>query len=211
MISGLYVITDRNMSLGRDILFCVGESLKGGARFIQYREKDLHTGEMVRTAREIRRLTMEYDAKLIINDRVDVALASNADGVHLGQSDMDPRDARRLMGTSAIIGLSVSSRDELDGAVDMPVDYIGAGPVFATGSKADAGEPLGMELLREICRESPFPVVAIGGICKVTAPRVIGAGAASVAVISAVMSEVDIQAAARRLADMFNQSHQSGY
>jgi len=206
VIRGLYVITDRNLSLGRDILFCTEEALKGGATVIQYREKNLPTGEMVRTAKTLRELTLRYNAMLIVNDRVDVAMASNADGVHLGQSDMDPSDARRIMGQEAIIGYSISSLEELQNAIDKPVSYIGAGPVFATGSKADANEPMGIDLLHEVCVKSPFPVVAIGGICKVTAPRVIAAGAASIAVISAVMSEVDIQKAAVRISRNFVQA-----
>ena len=203
VIRGLYAITDRNLSLGRDILFCTEEALKGGASIIQYREKNISTGEMVRAAKSLRELTLKYNATLIVNDRVDVAMASNADGVHLGQSDMEVLDARRILGTDAIIGLSVSSLHELEAAIELPVDYIGAGPVYATGSKADANEPMGLDLLHDICVKSPFPVVAIGGICKVTAPKVIAAGAASIAVISAVMSEVDIQKAARKLAGYY--------
>ena len=205
MIRGLYVITDRNLSLGRDILFCTEEALKGGASVIQYREKNLATGEMVRIAKTLRELTLKYSATLIINDRVDVAMASNADGVHLGQSDMDVHDARRIMGPDVVIGLSVSSLHQLECAIELPVNYIGAGPVYVTGSKADANEPIGVDVLREICLKSPFPIIAIGGICKVTAPKVIAAGVASIAVISAVMSEMDIRGAAEKLSGYFIQ------
>jgi len=203
VIRGLYAITDRNLSLGRDILYCAEEALKGGASIIQYREKNIPTGEMVRTAKSLLELTRRYNATLIVNDRVDVALASGVYGVHLGQSDMDSGDARRIMGPDAIIGLSVSSLDELERAIKQPVNYIGAGPVFATGSKADANEPMGLDMLHVICERSPFPVVAIGGICKVTAPKVIAAGASSIAVISAVMSETNIEKAAKKLSVMF--------
>ena len=202
-INGLYVITDRGLSLGRDLIFTVEEAIRGGASVIQLREKNISTGEFVELAKQVREITLATNTVFIVNDRVDVALASDADGVHLGQDDMDIKDARKIMGDEKIIGLSISSYEEFSAAKNLPVDYFGIGPVYPTSSKDDASEPVGVDFIKKIHAETDLPLAAIGGISRENAGDVIRAGASSICVISAVMSAPDIRLAAEEMRRLF--------
>ena len=140
----LYLVTDRPLSLGRDIAWIVSEAVKGGATFVQLREKDCNTREFVELAVRLKKELAPLGVPLIINDRIDVALASDADGVHIGQSDMPYAMARELMGPNKIIGLSVENMSQVEEANELDVDYIGISPVFSTETKLDTSKPFGV-------------------------------------------------------------------
>jgi len=201
---GVYLVTDRPAFLGRDPLEVVAAAVAGGASVVQLREKRATTREFVELARALLGLLRPLGVPLIINDRVDVALAAGADGVHVGQDDMDPRDVRGLIGPDKILGLSVTGADEARTARGMPVDYLGAGPVFATATKKDAGAPQGLSGLATMLALAEVPVVAIGAITTDNAAAVMDAGASGLAVVSAICSASDPRAAAqvlRRIVD----------
>jgi len=195
----LYVITDAHLSRGRTHTEVVGAAIRGGATVVQYREKEATTCQMVETAQELRTLCREAEVPLIVNDRVDVALAVEADGVHLGVEDMPVAIARRLLGPGRLIGFSPETPEQARVAEAEGADYLGVGPVFGTGTKPDAGPSIGLEGLRRMIAAVSIPVVGIGGIQAHNAAQVIQAGAAGVAVVSAVVSAEDVEAAARHL------------
>lgn len=195
----LYVITDAKLSRGRSHLEVAQAAIEGGASIIQFRDKEMTTRQLVQTAGEIREFTKEADIPLIINDRLDVALAVDADGVHVGQDDMPAALARQLIGPHKILGVSASTVEEALQAERQGADYVSASPVFTTPTKPDAPPPTGLEGLRAIVEAVNLPVIAIGGINEENATEVMEAGAQGVAVISAVVSAPDIVAAARRL------------
>ncbi len=195
----LYVITDVKLSRGRSHLEVAREAIEGGASLIQFRDKEMTTRQLVETARKIKELTDEADIPLIINDRLDVALAVDADGVHVGQDDMPAALARQLIGPHKILGVSASTVEEALQAEKDGADYVSASPVFTTPTKLDAPPPTGLEGLKAIVQAVNLPVIAIGGINEENAAEVIACGADGVAVISAVVSAPDIAAAARRL------------
>ena len=197
---GVYLVTDRPALRGRELVEVVAAAVAGGAGMVQLREKTACTREFVALAKAVLAVTRPRGVPLLINDRVDVALAAGADGVHVGQDDMHPADVRVLVGPRAIIGLSVTGEDEARAAAGLPVDYLGAGPVFATATKKDAGAPQGIEGLRRMVALAEVPVVAIGAIKIENAAAVMAAGVAGVAVVSAVCSAPDPCAAARELA-----------
>lgn len=184
-LSGLCLITDREIS-GKSPGEMTVEALMAGVRWIQYREKGRPRNEIYHEALRLRELTARFDATFIVNDHADVALAVDADGVHLGQEDLPLREARRIMGRR-IIGISTHSREEAVDAAAGGADYIGFGPVFPTRTK-DAGEPRGLDMLRGIRAAVSLPVVAIGGISKENLREVLDAGADAVAVASAILS-----------------------
>ncbi len=194
----LYVITDRRLS-GRSHEEVAEAAIRGGATVIQFREKDASTREMVEIASRLREITKRYGVPLIVNDRVDVALAVDADGVHVGTEDMPIAIAKRLIGPGKVVGASASTVEEALFAVEQGADYLGVGSIFATGTKVDAGPPIGIERLVEIASRVPIPVVAIGGIHHGNVAEVIRAGANGVAVISAVVAAEDIADSTRRL------------
>lgn len=184
----LYLVTDRRLSLGRSTVEVVAAAVSGGVTCVQLREKHCSTREFLEEARRVRELLVGTGVPLIINDRLDVALAVAADGVHLGQNDMHISDARRLVGERLVIGISAESvadaiRAEAEGA-----DYIGVSPVFTTPTKMDTAPPLGLEGLREIRRAVSLPLVAIGSIRHDNAAEVLRAGADGLAVVSAIVS-----------------------
>ena len=184
----LYLVTDRRLSLGRSTVEVVAAAVSGGVTCVQLREKHCSTREFLEEARRVRELLVGTGVPLIINDRLDVALAVAADGVHLGQNDMHLSDARRLVGERLVIGISAESvadaiRAEAEGA-----DYIGVSPVFTTPTKMDTAPPLGLEGLREIRRAVRLPLVAIGSIRHDNAAEVLRAGADGLAVVSAIVS-----------------------
>jgi len=184
----LYLVTDRRLSLGKTTCEVVAEAIAGGVTAVQLREKHCSTREFIDEARLVKKLLQGTAIPLIINDRIDVALAVEAEGVHLGQQDMSISDARRLAGSRLIIGISAESladalRAEAEGA-----DYIGISPVFATATKTDTAKPLGLAGIRLIREAVRLPLVGIGGISVDNAIEVLRAGADGVAVVSAVVS-----------------------
>jgi len=195
----LHVLTDRDWSRGRDMLSVAKAAIAGGATVIQLRDKAASTRQLVAEGLALRRLTRQHGVLLIVNDRVDVALAVEADGAHVGQDDMTADLARRLLGPDRLLGVSTGSLEEAEAATTAGADYFGVGPIYATRAKADAGAPTGPALLRAIAARFATPLVAIGGITTENAGEAIQAGAAGVAVITAVVAADDIAAAARRL------------
>jgi len=187
----LYLITDRNLCPD-GLVAAVKDAVRAGVRFVQLREKDLGGRALLRLAVELRAVTGEYGAGLIINDRVDVVLASGADGVHLGRSSMSPGDARALLGIARLIGVSAHSVAEASDARDDGADFITFGPVYHTRSKAGYGPPVGLALLSEAARSVDIPVYGLGGIDAARVREVMGAGVAGVAAISAVLGGVDV-------------------
>jgi thiamine-phosphate pyrophosphorylase len=195
-----YVVTDATLSRGRSHVEVAREAMRGGADIVQLREKDAPSRVLYEIAEEIRRLARDAGVAFIVNDRVDIALAAGADGVHVGQEDLPATEARRLIGPERILGVSAASLEEALFAERDGADYIGFGPVFeARGTKPDAGPPRGLELLAGVCARCALPVIAIGGINHGNVDRVIAAGAAGVAVISGVVGARDIAAAVRDL------------
>jgi len=195
----LYLVTNRSLSLGRPLEEVVSQAIAGGVTMVQLREKETPTGEFVELARGLKRLLQPHGVPLIINDRVDIALAVDADGVHIGQSDMAYADVRKLVGKDKIVGLSVETLKEVELANQLDVDYIGISPVFATPTKTDTAAPFGIDGLREAVKLSLHPTVAIGGMNKTTAQAVMETGCDGIAVVSAISSAIDPAAAAAEL------------
>jgi thiamine-phosphate pyrophosphorylase len=202
----VYVITDRRAAGERSLLEVVQAAIKGGATVIQLREKEAGTREMLRLGRALKDLTRASDLPLIVNDRLDVALALDAEGVHVGQDDMPAEVVRRLIGPDKILGVSAETVAQAREAEAAGADYLGVGDIFGTPSKPDAGAPIGLARFAEIVRSVSIPVVGIGGVTLENAAAVIEAGAAGVAVISAVMGAADPEAAARRLRETVKQT-----
>ena len=198
-MEGLYLVTDRALSLGRPVEEVVLAAVRGGAGIVQLREKELSTRLFVEEAQRIKRLLAPYRVPLIINDRVDVALAVEADGVHVGQQDMPYPLARKLLGRRAIIGLSVETVEQVLEAEAYDVDYLGVSPIFPTPTKTDTLGAWGLEGLTQVRRLSRHRLVAIGGLNATNAESVIRAGADCVAVVSALCSAPDVQEAAATL------------
>lgn len=196
---GLYLVTDRTQTGGRDLLEVVERGLAGGVRAVQLREKDLSTLDLCRLAEKLLARTRAAGAALLINDRVDVALALHAEGVHLTRRSLPPAEARALLGPSKLLGISCHSLADLLEAVAGGVDFVVLGPIFETASKRPYGPPLGSGTLREARALTSLPLVAIGGITPAQAPEVVRAGADGVAVISAVVAAPDPAAAAAAL------------
>ena len=192
----LYLVTDRRLSRRRTTIEIVREAVAGGVTCVQLREKDCGTREFLEEARALRAVSRALGIPLIVNDRVDVALAVGADGVHLGQQDMPLADARRLGPPGWIIGVSAESPADAIRAENEGADYVGVSPVFATPTKADAAPPLGLEGLRNIRAAVKIPLVAIGGIHAGNARAAIRAGADGLAVVSAIVSADSPRAAA---------------
>lgn len=199
----LYLVTDRKLCNSRPIDEVIALAVKGGAGLVQLREKAISTRDFVELAIKIKRITSPLGIPLIINDRIDVALASKADGVHIGQSDMPYEMARKLMGPDAVIGLSVESMEEVIEAQDFAVDYLGVSPVFATPTKTDTKVEWGLEGITKIKEISRHPLVAIGGINSRNAARVVAAGADCVAVVSDICSASDPEKSAGKLLEAF--------
>jgi thiamine-phosphate pyrophosphorylase len=197
--SRLYAIADGGG--GRDVVDLTRRLLDGGVRIVQLRCKDTATASLLEAAMRCREATNERGALLLINDRVDLAIACEADGVHLGQTDLPVVAARRLLGEARWIGVSTHDRDQARAAAADGADYIGFGPLFATASKTTGYEPRGLARLAEVRGAVSLPIVGIGGITAALAPSVIAAGADAVAVISALADCADPARAARELLD----------
>jgi thiamine-phosphate pyrophosphorylase len=202
MIYDLYIITDENMGLQRTHAEIAEMAIAGGADVIQLRDKSCSSRELTEIAGTLLVITRRTSTLFIVNDRLDVAIASGADGVHIGQGDMRCDVARQIAPPGFIIGVSVSNLNEALQAERDGADYVALSPTFSTGSKQDAGPGRGLTILREICRHVSVPVIAIGGIHKGNVSEVIAAGADGVAVISAVVGAADITAAARDLKNL---------
>ncbi|MBN1334968.1 MAG: thiamine phosphate synthase [Deltaproteobacteria bacterium] len=195
----LYVVTDPSLAGSRGVEATCALALAAGPRVIQLRDKVAPTRVLVEQARRLVALCARHDAILILNDRLDVALAAGAHGVHLGQDDLPAADARRLIGSEGILGLSVRTPEEARAAEEVGADYIAANLVFSTSTKTDLEGPIGLEGVRALRRATRLPLVAIGGIHPGNAADVVAAGADGVAVVSAVMAAPDVGLACRAL------------
>ncbi|MBQ0005340.1 MAG: thiamine phosphate synthase [Clostridiales bacterium] len=194
----LYAVTDRHW-LGEETLYQqVEKSLEGGVTFVQLREKDLDSETFLEEAKELKELCSKYNVPFVINDNVDIAVAMDADGVHVGQSDMEAGDVRAKLGPDKIIGVSAGTVEQALLAQERGADYLGVGAVFPTGSKADAAE-LSHETVKAICEAVDIPVIAIGGITIDNVKELAGTGICGIAVISAIYAQKDITAAAKQL------------
>ena len=194
----LYAVTDRHWLNGRTLLEVVRESLDGGVTMLQLREKTLEEGAFLEEARALQALCRERHVPFIVNDNVDIARAMGADGVHVGQSDMEALDVRAKLGPDKIIGVSAHSVEEALLAEKHGADYLGVGAMFPTGSKADVQE-LPYETLKDICAAVSIPVVAIGGISQENVAKLAGSRICGVAVLSAIYAAKNIKSAAEEL------------
>jgi thiamine-phosphate pyrophosphorylase len=194
----LYLVTDPEMTARRGVVETVAAAVAGGVTIVQLRDKTGPARALAEAGQALLKLLRPLGVPLLVNDRLDVAYAIGADGVHVGQDDLPPALARTLLGAQAIIGLSLTDDDQLATADDA-VDYVGLGPIFATGTKSDAAPALGETAFAAIRRRISLPVVAIGGITVENTARTIAAGADGIAVVSAICAAADPQAAARAL------------
>jgi thiamine-phosphate pyrophosphorylase len=205
----LYGIVDPERTRNRDPVDLVARAVAGGCTLIQYRDKQAEGRRLVENARALKAALAGTGVPLLINDRIDVALAAEADGIHLGQDDIHPADARRLLGPDAIIGITLKTAEQADAIARLPVDYGCIGGVFTTLSKNNPAPPIGLDGLSRIAlrarRASPMPVGAIAGIDETNAGATIAAGADGVAVISALFTADDPQIQARRLRAVVDQ------
>lgn len=190
--SRLYLITDRKLCPNEDLVPAVKEALDAGVRLIQLREKDLPATRLLELARELRTLTAGYEARLFINDRIDIALISKADGVHLGQTSFSPKDARSIKKNRLLIGVSTHGIEEAKKAEDEGADFITFGPIYPMPSKAGYGVPLGLDMLKKAREAVHVPLFAIGGIGRDRMRDVIDAGADGAALIRAIFTSRDI-------------------
>ena len=197
----LYAVTDRHWLNGRTLYEVVNESLDGGATFIQLREKELDNEHFLEEAKELKKLCAEYKVPFVINDNVDIAIQMDADGVHVGQSDMEAGDVRAKLGPDKIIGVSAQTVEQAILAEKRGADYLGVGAVFPTGSKDDADD-VSHETLKAICDAVSIPVIAIGGITVDNTPELAGTGICGIAVISAIYAADDIPAATAKLKEV---------
>ena len=195
----LYLVTDRDLARDRSTLEIVSAAVQGGATVVQLREKECPTRDFIEQALKIKEFLKAGRVPLIINDRVDVAQAVNADGVHLGQTDMPLEMAQSLLGDTMLIGISAESLQDAIEAEKGGADYLGVSPIYATPTKTDTAPPLGLEGLREIRETVRLPLVGIGGLNKDNSADVIRYGADGVAVVSAIVAAGDPEAAAREL------------
>lgn len=194
----LYAVTDRSWLKGKTLAEEVEEAIIGGATFIQLREKNLNFGDFLNEAIEIRRICNKYKIPFVIDDNVEIALKSGADGVHLGQNDMSISEARNILGNNKIIGATARTVEQAVKAEQEGADYIGSGAVFATSTKSDT-VPLSYENLCKICSSVEIPVVAIGGINIANIRNLKGSGISGVAVVSSIFKSDDVRKSARNL------------
>lgn len=195
----LYLVTDRACAQGRPLTQLVEAAVRGGVTAVQLREKALDTRAFLAEARALKRLLAPLGVALVINDRVDVALACDADGVHLGQRDMPVEDARRLLPAGVFLGLSVETMEQVHAARSLPVDYLGISPVFATPTKTDTAQPWGLAGVRQVRAATTLPLVAIGGVHAGNARALRVEGADGLAVVSAICAAADPERAAAAL------------
>jgi len=207
----LYLISDRKQVPGGNLCAAVESALRGGVRAVQLREKDLSGRELHELACRLREITSRYGARLILNERLDIALAVGADGVHLGENSIPLRQARKVAGETMLIGASCHDREKALAAQDNGADFITFSPIFFTPSKAAYGEPVGTERLAEVCRLLRVPVFALGGIKRETVRTVLGYGAHGIALISAILATDEPERAAREMiAELHRDQNQKG-
>lgn len=199
-----YFITDTNLSQ-RGVLSDVEQSIGAGCRIIQYREKTSYTGKIVQEGYQIKQLCREK-ALFIVNDRIDVALAVDADGVHIGQDDMPYASARKILGSGKIIGVTVHDETEAVAAEKVGADYVGLSPIFATNTKEDAGNACGVSMVARVREATRLPIIAIGGVTKANAGEVIRAGADAVCAISAVVASDDVYREVKEFMSLIQQA-----
>lgn len=197
--AGIYGITAEEYSLGRSNIEVVARMIEAGIRIIQYREKEKSDRQQYEECRKIREMTSEAGVLLIVNDRLDLALLVGADGIHLGQGDLPPGVVRKLAGANMLIGLSTHSPAQAEAAVELGVDYIGVGPIFATNTKKDVCDPVGLEYLDYVVKNISLPFVAIGGIKEHTITEVYRRGARCIALVTEIVSSPDIGAKVQAL------------
>lgn len=202
-VAGLYVITDCTLRPGRTHLDVARAAVEGGARVLQLRDKNASDSALLDVARAIRRLTREADVLFIVNDRLELARAVAADGIHLGQEDLPAREARRRW-PEGLLGVSIDDGPTARQAEEDGADYLGVGPIFGTRTKGDAGPAVGLEQIARVRAASSLPIVAIGGIDQENIATVAAAGADCAAVISAVVCAPDMEAATRALHAQWN-------
>ncbi len=195
----LYLVTDRVLSMGRSLSEIVEKAVSGGATIVQLREKDTETRDFLNLAKRLKEILRRSNIPLIINDRMDIALASGADGIHVGQSDMPVCEIRKYLGKDVLIGLSVESFEDAEKANRLDIDYIGISPVYTTATKKELSTGLGLTGVSEISEISRFPSVGIGGINMENTADIIRAGADGIAVVSAICSAPDPEKAASEL------------
>ncbi len=199
LTADLYGITAEEYSLGRSNLQVVEEMIEAGIQVIQYREKEKKTREKYLECLKIRELTRQAGVTFIVNDHIDLALLVGADGVHIGQDDLPPEKVRELVGKEMLIGLSTHSPEEARAALGAGVDYLGVGPIFATKTKKDVCDPVGLEYLEYVARNIPLPFVAIGGIKEYNIHQVTARGARCVALVAEIVGSPDIAAKVQAL------------
>lgn len=205
-MKGIYLVTDQKACQGRPLESIILDAVKAGVSCVQLREKEIGTRLFLEKALALSSILKPAGIPLIINDRVDIALAAKADGVHLGQTDMPYEHARSLMGPKAVIGLSVETWEDVTNAQDLDVDYLGVSPVFSTPTKTNTKTPWDIGGLKKIREYSRHPLVAIGGLDISNAKTVINAGADAIAVVSAICSANDSFDAAQQLVSLFEQT-----
>lgn len=194
----LYAVTDRSWLADETLYAQVEKCLQGGATFVQLREKELDSEHFLKEAESLKGLCRKYQVPFVINDDVDIALAVDADGVHVGQSDMEAADVRKILGPDKIIGVSAQTVEQAVRAQERGADYLGVGAVFPTESKSDADE-VSHETLKAICKAVDIPVIAIGGISRKNVMELSGSGICGIAVISAIFAQPDIEKATKEL------------
>ena len=209
-IGKLHILTDTVLQSRFSHMELTEQAIAGGADTIQFRHKKGSTREMIQVAIEMKRLCSEKGVIFIVNDRIDVAIASKADGVHLGQDDFPIHLARKLLGDDRIIGGSAATMEEAEKCLSDGADYVGFGPVYPTGSKEDAGPVSGIDMLRKIVETIPLPIIAIGGIDEENTPGIMQAGAHGIAVISAVCCREDPRQATRGLYEAIGSGKSGG-
>ena len=206
----LYLVTDQGLMRDRPLADVVAEAMQGGVSCVQLREKQLGTREFLAQALILKALLAPQGIPLVINDRIDIALACGADGVHLGQNDLPADEARKLLPPAVFIGWSVESMDDVRQSAALPVDYLGVSPVFSTPTKTDTKDPWGLEGLAVVRAATRLPLVAIGGIHAGNAREVLRAGADGLAVVSALCAADDPRAAAAILRSLCDHAQNHG-
>lgn len=202
----LYLVTDQTLTRGRPLADLVAAVVQGGVTCVQLREKQLGTREFLAQALILKALLAPQGIPLVINDRIDIALACDADGVHLGQNDLPADEARKLLPPAVFIGWSVESMDDVQQSAALPVDYLGVSPIFSTPTKIDTKDPWGLEGLSVVRAVTQLPLVAIGGVHAGNALEVLRAGADGLAVVSALCAADDPRAAAAALRSLCDQT-----
>ncbi|WP_010257256.1 thiamine phosphate synthase [Myroides injenensis] len=198
----LYLVTDSILTKGKSLEYIVEQAVLGGVTMVQLREKEANTKDFYNTAIRLKKCLSYYNIPLIINDRIDIALACDAAGVHIGQNDMPCDIARKLLGPYKIIGLSVDCIEDVKAANAMDIDYIGISPIFNTPTKSNTASPFGIEGVKQAMKLTNHPAITIGGIQNQNAKEVIQTGVNGIAVVSAIISSEEPQLAAKELSNI---------